>query len=255
MSPELETALAAAGAADALIRYYFKQQCTAEYKSDGSPVTEADRSAERIIRQIIAARHPNHGFYGEEYGRSHAERDHVWLIDPVDGTKSFVRGTPFFSVQIALMHRNELVLGVSHAPLFGQTAWAERNGGAYLNGERLAVATTENLGKATLSAGNLTSMAGEPDLWQRFALLISQVHRFRGYGDFAHYHMLAQGQLDVVIESDLNILDIAALTVILREAGAVARQLDGAPINLETRNMLACVPALESEARRILELD
>ncbi|MDN5862748.1 MAG: inositol-phosphate phosphatase, partial [Salinisphaera sp.] len=172
------------------------------------------------------------------------------LIDPIDGTKSFVRGYPFFSTQIALMHAGELVVGVSNAPLFGggELAAAVKGQGATLNGETLRVSQVAELSQATLSLGNLATLAGSPR-WQGLAGLLRAVHRHRGYGDFYHYHLLASGRIDLVIESDVNILDIAALTVILREAGGQITDLDGQPIGLHTTSVFASNGLVGAAAR------
>ena len=142
----------------------------------------------------------------------------VWLVDPIDGTKSFVRECPFFSTQIALMRGGKFVLGVSMAPAYDEFAWAEAGRGAFLNGKRISVGKVAALDAAIVSTGNLKTLAASP-AWARFGGLIGGINRIRGYGDFVHYHLLARGALDVVIESDVNILDIAALTVIVEEAG------------------------------------
>ncbi|MDN5925104.1 MAG: inositol-phosphate phosphatase [Xanthomonadales bacterium] len=240
----LSTAREAAAAAAEVIRYYWEHGAAVEIKADATPVTVADREAESAIRSILATAYPEHAIFGEEQGQQ-GEGDWLWLVDPLDGTKSFVRGTPFFSTQIALMYRGELVLGVSSAPIFGETLWARRGGGAFRDGEPLRVATTTNISDASLSTGNVRSMAGDAR-WAALGSLIREVNRIRGYGDFCHYHLLARGGLDVVIESDVNILDIAALAVIVREAGGVFTDLHGAPLSLATTSVLAAVPDLHA---------
>jgi histidinol-phosphatase len=153
-------------------------------------------------------------------------------------------------VQIALMRRGELVLGVSMAPCWnsglGEIVWAEKGKGAWLEGERLRVADTAEIGRATLSTGNLASLA-RGSAWARLGGLIPRLHRIRGYGDFLHYHWLASGKLDAVLESDVNILDIAALAVIVREAGGVFTDLHGAEPGLATTSVLAATPALHPQ--------
>lgn len=246
----LDAALEAAKAASTIIRAAYQGSFTVEYKADASPVTEVDVAAERAIKAVLAARFPAHGFYGEETGQAQADAEYLWLVDPIDGTKAFVRGYPIFSVQIALMHRGELVLGVSCAPCWneglGELLWAEAGQGAWRGlldtplpaFERVAVSMVEQLSKATLSTGNLATLARAPQ-WAELGRLIPQLHRIRGYGDFLHYHYLATGKIDAVIESDVNILDIAALVVIVREAGGRFTDLSGRAPNLETRTVLA----------------
>jgi histidinol-phosphatase len=238
-STELQAALDAARAANDVITALYRRNLAVTLKSDKSPVTEADVRAEEAIRSVLCARFPHYGFYGEETGRERMQSESVWLVDPIDGTKSFVRECPFFSTQIALMRAGQLVLGVSSAGVYGELAWAEAGGGAYLNGGRIEVSSIDRLDAAVLSAGNLKTLAASPQRWLRFAALMRAVNRHRGYGDFLHYHLLARGALDVVLESDLNILDIAALTVIVREAGGIVTDLDGGEIGLATTSILA----------------
>jgi len=244
----LETALEAVRAAEAVINRYYRANVAVEIKADRTPVTVADVEAERAIRAIIEEAFPDHGFYGEETGRSDRDSEYLWLVDPIDGTKSFVRQYPFFSTQIALMHDGGLVLGVSNAPAFGEIAYAERGQGARLDGKPIRVSEITELDQGTLSFGNMATAARDPDRWGRMGRLVASMNRFRGYGDFYHYHLLASGRIDLVVESDVNILDIAALSVIVQEAGGVFTQLDGAPLTLETTTVLAGVPALHARA-------
>ncbi|MEN9704631.1 MAG: hypothetical protein RLZZ393_510 [Pseudomonadota bacterium] len=237
-SPQLEAALEAARAADAVIRPLFRQALDVELKADRSPVTEADRRAESAIRDVLSTHFPDYGFYGEETGRHAMQAENIWLVDPLDGTKSFVRDTPFFSTQIALMRRGRLVLGVSSACAYGELAWAEEGCGAFLDGKPIHVSKTAELRDAILSTGNLKTLAGKPE-WANFGRLVTGVNRLRGYGDFVHYHLLARGALDVVVESDVNILDVAALAVIVREAGGRFTDLSGGELSLDTTTVLA----------------
>jgi len=244
-SPELEAALAAARAASEVVRAYYQKIPGVRFKADASPVTEADVRSEEAIRTILSARFPGYGFYGEETGRHAMEAESVWLVDPLDGTKAFVREIPFFSTQIALMRAGELVLGVSSAPVYGELAWAEAGSGAWLNDRPIRVSKVASLEAAAISTGNLRSLAGSPR-WQRFGGLVGVAGYLRGYGDFVHYHLLARGALEVVIESNVNILDIAALTVIVREAGGKFTDLEGRAIGLATTSVLATNGALHA---------
>jgi histidinol-phosphatase len=237
-SRELQAALDAAQAAAEVIRGLYGKNLAVRTKEDRSPVTEADVRAEETIRAVLSERFPSYGFYGEETGRHAAGAESVWLVDPIDGTKSFVRECPFFSTQIALMRGGRLVLGVSSAPAYGELAWAEQGAGAYLNERPVRVSAVADLSAAIVSTGNLKTMTRTAQ-WDRLGALIRRVSRIRGYGDFVHYHLLARGALDVVIESDVNILDIAALTVIVREAGGIFTDLAGRDITLETTTVLA----------------
>ena len=250
----LGVAHAAADAAERVIGpRYRARDFSVVAKSDATPVTEADREAETAIKDVLRAAFPRHAFFGEEHGRE-GDSDFLWLIDPIDGTKAFVRGYPLFSTQIALMHRGELVLGVSSAGEYGERAWATRGGGAFVgtranDGRPMHVSECSAFDAQTaLSTGNLKSMAAHPRRWAALGEIVRQVGRTRGYGDFLHYHLLARGAIDLVVESDLNILDIAALVVIVREAGGRFSTLDGGPVDLDTRDALAGPAALHAKA-------
>jgi histidinol-phosphatase len=237
-SAELQAALRAAEAAAEVIRGLYQRNLAVITKADKSPVTEADVRAEQVIRETLSSAFPTYGFYGEETGQHDMGRENIWLVDPIDGTKSFVRECPFFSTQIALMRSGKMVLGVSSAPAYGELAWAERGAGAWLGGKRISVSRVAQIDAAILSSGNLKTLA-RSSRWARYGELVAQVNRIRGYGDFVHYHLLARGALDAVIESDVNILDIAALTVIVEEAGGRFTDLCGGPIGLDTTTVLA----------------
>src|ERR1700687_192206 len=244
-SKELTAALEAARAAADVIGAHYQKNLTVRTKPDDSPVTEADVRAEEIILATLSRHFPGYGFYGEETGQHAMQAQNIWLVDPIDGTKSFVRESPFFSTQIALLRSGRLVLGVSTAPAYGELAWAEEGAGAWLNDRRVRVSGIAELAAAAMSSGNLNSLARSP-CWHGYGELIGRVNYSRGYGDFVHYHMLARGALDVVIESDVNILDIAALVVIVREAGGTFTDLEGAAVDLDTDSVLATNGALHA---------
>jgi histidinol-phosphatase len=237
-SPELQAALDAAGEAAVIARALYQRNIEVRLKADKSPVTEADIRCEIAIRAVLEARFPDYGFCGEETSARGMDAENLWLVDPIDGTKAFVREYPMFSTQIALMRRGKIVLGVSSAPVYGEVAYAERGHGAYLNGRALAVSRIAEVESAALSAGNLKSLAGSAQ-WGRYGELVARVNRIRGYGDFLHYHLLASGKIDAVIESDVNILDIAACVAIVSEAGGCFTDLGGAPITLQSNSVLA----------------
>ena len=244
-SPQVDVAIAAAEAAARISRDYYRGNFTVTTKADLTPVTQADVECEETIRNIILDAFPDDGFYGEETGKTQADADRLWLVDPIDGTKAFVRQYPFFSTQIALMERGSLVLGVSSGTMFDELAWAERGKGAWLNGERLSVSSIDNPARAAYSTGNLKSLA-RSDGWNRLAEFIAVSDRIRGYGDFYQYHLLAAGKIEAVVESDVNILDIAALSVIVAEAGGVFTDMNGNAPGLDTRSVIAANPALHA---------
>jgi histidinol-phosphatase len=234
----LATALEAARAAADVIRHYYQSNLAIKIKADKSPVTVADVETEQAIRSILAAKFPGHGFYGEETGTSALDAEYVWIVDPIDGTKAFVREYPMFSTQIALMRRGRLVVGVSSAPAYGELAYGEIGVGAWLNDRPIRVSDVSEVGDAALSTGNLKSLATGPQ-WPAFGRLVGRLGRIRGYGDFLQYHLLAAGRIDAVIESDVNVLDVGACAVIVEAAGGRFTDLDGAPFGLASRTVLA----------------
>ena len=237
-SPFLETALDAARAAADVVRHYYQSNLAITIKADKSPVTVADVETEKTIRAIVSARYPDHGFYGEETEASGLDSEYVWIVDPIDGTKAFVREYPMFSTQIALMHRGRLIVGVSSAPAYGELAWGEIGVGAWLNDRPIRVSTIERIEDAALSTGNLKSLATGPR-WPAFGRLVGRLSRIRGYGDFLHYHLLASGRIDAVVESDVNVLDVGACAVIVEAAGGRFTTLDGGPFGIDSGTVLA----------------
>lgn len=246
MSPELRTAIKAAAAAAELSRSYYHGNFTVTTKEDMTPVTQADVECEQVIREIILGEFPDHGFYGEETGLTQADAANLWLVDPIDGTKAFVRQYPFFSTQIALMRNGEIVLGVSSGTMFDELAYAERGNGAWLNDSQIRVSDIADPARAAYSTGNLKSLAKSAG-WARLAEFVAVSDRIRGYGDFYQYHLLASGKIEAVIESDVNILDIAALSIIVSEAGGVFTDMNGHSPGLETRSVLAANPSLHGK--------
>ncbi len=245
-SDYLKVALAAAEKAARISRDYYAGNFIVSTKADKTPVTQADVECEHAIREVILSAFPGHGFYGEETGQTQADAEFLWLVDPIDGTKGFVRQYPFFSTQIALMQSGEIILGVSSGTMLDELAWAEKGQGAWLNGQRLEVSDIYDPDRAAVSTGNLKSLA-DSDGWSAFGDIVKNADRIRGYGDFYHYHLLAAGKIEAVIESDVNILDIAALSVIVTEAGGVFTDLNGDKPDLEIRSVLAANPSMHEK--------
>jgi histidinol-phosphatase len=237
-SAHLDAALEAARAAAEVVRHYYQGNLKVTLKADKSPVTEADIETEKTIRAILAAKFPAHGFYGEETGQSAMDAEYVWVVDPIDGTKAFVREYPMFSTQIALMQRGRLVVGVSSAPIYGELAYGEIGVGAWLNEQPIRVSSIDTIEAAALSTGNLKSLATGPQ-WPAFGRLIGRLNRIRGYGDFLHYHLLASGRIDAVVESDVNVLDVGACGVIVEAAGGRFTDMDGRPFSITSTGVLA----------------
>jgi histidinol-phosphatase len=247
----LTTALAAAHAAADVVRHYYQSNLKITIKADKSPVTEADVETEKTIRAILEAKFPAHGFYGEETGSNALEAEYVWVVDPIDGTKAFVREYPMFSTQIALMHRGRLIVGVSSAPAYGELAYGEIGVGAWLNEQPIRVSSIDTIEAAALSTGNLKTLATGPR-WPAFGRLVGRLSRIRGYGDFLHYHLLASGRIDAVVESDVNILDVGACAVIVEAAGGRFTDLEGQPVSIATGSVLASNGLLHDQVHAVI---
>ena len=234
----LKVALEAAQKAEEVILRYYSDSINPELKADGTPVTIADTTAEKVIIETIQRRFPEHGFLGEESGTSHSQSGYQWIIDPIDGTKNYIRNIPLFATQIALMKNDELILGVSNSPVLKEVLYAERGEGAFLNDQQIHVSSVSEISEAMVCHGGLRWFS-EKGILSNLCDLIDHSYRSRGFGDFYMYHLVASGRADIVIESDIKIWDIAALTVILEEAGGRATDLQGKPVGKDTISMVA----------------
>lgn len=208
------------------------QDLKVETKPDTSPVTDADRQAEQIVRAQLSRTRPRDAVVGEEYGSTgHGARR--WVIDPIDGTKNFVRGVPVWATLIALVEEDEVVVGVVSAPALGRRWWAAQGAGAYSGrslsaATRLAVSQVERLGDASLSYSSLSGWEERGRL-EPFLDLTRDVWRTRAYGDFWSYVLVAEGAVDIATEPELALHDMAALVPIVTEAGGRFTSLAGVP--------------------------
>jgi histidinol-phosphatase len=149
------------------------------------------------------------------------------------------------------MHRDEIILGVSNAPIFDEIIFAEKGKGAWMNNKQIHISHTKDIVSSTISTGNLKTIA-QSENWKNLGKIVSKADRIRGYGDFYHYHLLASGKIDVVIESDVNILDVAALSLIIEESGGVFTDFQGKRSNLDTTSVIASNPILYSSIKKEL---
>lgn len=201
-----------------------------ESKPDDTPVSDADRTAEEVIRGQLARARTRDAIVGEEYG-SAGSGVRRWIVDPIDGTKNFVRGVPVWATLIALADGDEVVMGLVSAPALGRRWWAARGSGAW-TGKSLAAATrlqvsgVRSLADASFSYSSLTGWE-EHDKLNGFLDLSRQVWRTRGYGDFWSYMLVAEGAADIAAEPELEVYDMAALVPIVTEAGGRFTSLEG----------------------------
>jgi histidinol-phosphatase len=208
VSAELEFALELADAADAIsLPRFGALDLRVDRKPDHTPVTDADRAVEARIREFIAQRRPGDGVFGEEEGG--AEAGARWIVDPIDGTKNFVRRIPVWATLIALADDDELLAGVVSAPALGRRWWAARGEGAYANGVPIRVSSVSQLADAAVSAALASDLAALED----------RTWHARGLGDFWQHVLVAEGSLDAAIDYPLQLWDYAALVPIVEEAG------------------------------------
>jgi histidinol-phosphatase len=222
----------------------------AEIKADGSPVTIADRECERLIVQALEEAFPEDGLLGEEGARKESKSGRRWIIDPIDGTRDFVRGNPLWSVLIGLEDRDEVVAGVVHLPLLGQTCWAGRGGGAFRNDTRMRVSKISTAAEAVLLV-NAVNRIGEMEFSRRLIEWMQRFWSYRCLGGTPDAIMVAAGEADAWIEPKVAAWDLAAVQVILEEAGAVFFNLHGER-TIHGGSAVACTPGLEAELRGFL---
>ena len=219
-----------ADAAGAAIRPYFRQPLAVADKADLSPVTAADRAAELAMRRLIAARFPDHGIIGEEFGRKREAADFVWVLDPIDGTKSFISGVPLFGTLIALAHHGRPIIGVIDQPILRER-WIGANGRpTTFNGAPIRCRTCSALAGATV-------FATSPDMFKgadaaAFARVAAAAKLVRFGADCYAYGLVAHGCIDLVIEASLKTYDFSAMLPIVEGAGGVATDWRGAPLSL-----------------------
>ena len=228
MDRTLEIAIQAVRAAGEVALRDFAGTFHIERKADKSPVTEADRKSEETIVSILRSAFPQFGFLGEEYG-SHGPQDGTrWIIDPIDGTRNFVRGIPFWATLLALEEAGEVTLGVIHAPATGELFYARKGQGAYLDGKPIRVSTIGRLAEAFLVHGSLNLLHGT-EHWDGFVRLVDATERQRGYGDYHAYTFIARGQAELCVEVDVKPWDLAAVKILTEEAGGRFTDLQGRP--------------------------
>ena len=244
-----------ADAGGAVVRAHFRNpKLAVEAKPDLSPVTDADRAVERALRKEVAAAYPDHGFVGEEFEAENADADHVWAVDPIDGTKAFLAGKPTFGTLIALLHRGRPVLGVIDHPALGER-WIGASGHPTRhNGEPVHARRCRELDAAVLYASSPEMFQGEDRA--RFEALRSKV-RVNGWGgDCLSYGLLASGFVDLVAEANMGPHDFLALVPVVEGAGGRITDWEGAPLGLAVgtkgRVLAAGDPSLHAKALRQL---
>ncbi len=235
MSADLDLALALADVSDVItMDRFLAEDLVVDTKPDLTPVTEADRAVEEAIRERLAELHPGDAILGEEFGQSEAgSGTRRWIVDPIDGTKNYVRGIPVWATLLALQEGNDLVVGVVSAPALGRRWWAARGEGAYVDDRlrgggprRIGVSAVRTLADAQLCFSGLEDWKDGGAALMRLA---QSCWRSRGYGDFWPYTLLAEGAVDLTCEPVVELWDLAAPRIIVEEAGGRFTDLGGVP--------------------------
>ena len=258
LSDDLALAMRLADAADEITTSrYGARDLRVEGKPDRSPVTDADLAVEDAMRAVLAAERPADAVTGEERGGATSPSGRGWLVDPIDGTKNFLRGVPAWATLIALLVDGEPVLGMVSGPALHRRWWAARGQGAWVAGSgqeprRLAVSAVDSLADAYLSTTDLTSWVRHHSR-QAYLALVDACWDSRAFGDFWQYCLLAEGALDVVAEPIVNPWDLAAVQVLIEEAGGRFTDLTGARRH-DGGTALATNGPLHDDALRLLRL-
>jgi histidinol phosphatase-like enzyme (inositol monophosphatase family) len=247
---ELQTALEASRRAGKAALGYWRTGLDADSKADDSPVTAADRECERLIVQELCARFPEDGVLGEEGADKPSQNGRKWIIDPIDGTRDFIRGNRMWCSLIALEDIGEVVAGVASFPALDETYWATRGGGAFRNGERIRISNIREVSKAVLCVNTFSNIhraafSGRLIDWMRGFWTV------RSMGGAMDAMFVAGGHAEAWIEESAKPWDLAALAIIAEEAGARFFNFDGGR-SIYGGDCVICVPALETAMRRFV---
>jgi len=226
----LDTAVEAAVEAGRLTLQYFQSSSfEVELKADASPVTVADRRAEERIIEIIGRRFPDHAILGEEHGNRQGTAPVTWIIDPIDGTKSFICGVPLYGVMIGVEIEGSADVGVVHFPALGEIYYAARGAGSYWNGRRIRVSRTAQLADAVLLATESRRLDPGTEKGAAHRALVEATRLYRTWGDCYGHMLVASGRADIMLDPAMSIWDCAPLQVIIEEAGGIFTDWSGAP--------------------------
>jgi len=247
--PVLAAAVEAARAAGEIAMRYYRGGVEVTIKPDRTPVTQADREAEQAITRMLGQAFPDWGFLGEEFGER-GSREIRWIIDPIDGTRNFVRRIPIWAVLIALEEHGAITTGVVLNPVTGELFTARRGEGAFLNGERLRVSECEAMKDATVLHAGLR-LVRETGHWDGFVRLFDAGSRTRGFGDYYGYGLVAEGKAEIYVEVDLKPWDVAPVKILVEEAGGRLTDFAGRP-TIYGGTVLATNGRLHAEALRLL---
>ncbi|HEY1124470.1 MAG TPA: histidinol-phosphatase [Sphingobium sp.] len=228
LADDIALANALADAAGAAIRPFFRAPYEIDTKSDASPVTEADKAAEIAMRDLIEKLRPDDGIIGEEYGTTRPDASRTWVLDPIDGTRSFIAGRPIFGTLVALMQDGWPLIGVIDQPIIGERWIGAMGQQTTLNGKPVTTRRCRDLDQAVLATTGPQYFAGHKG--EHFSILAGQCRDTIWGGDCYNYALLASGHVDIVVESGLKLYDIAALVPVVEGAGGRMCDWSGEPL-------------------------
>jgi len=243
----LTAALEISAAAAAIPMQYFRTSIAVEDKPDESPVTIADRETEAYIRREIEKRFPSHSIFGEEFGRSGQDSNYTWIIDPIDGTRSFICGFPLFGMLLGVLHGDEPVTGVIRMPALGEVFSGFRGGGAHKDTAPIHCRESIRLKDARIVINEANRMLLNEPLKLRRLMSLGAIRRF--FNDCYPFALLALGQIDVVIDSDLQPYDYLPIVPVVEAAGGIMTDWDGEKLSLRSNGSIlaAATPELHRE--------
>ena len=241
--------IAAAQAAGEIAMKYYRGGFEVTLKADQTPVTQADREAEQAIKAMLRRALPDHGFLGEEFGEE-GPRDRRFIIDPIDGTKNFIRRVPIWAVLIGLEEAGEVTAGVVFNPASDEMFWARKGDGAWADRDRIRVSDCRRLAEATVLHADLHLLRAA-GLWNSFVRLVDDCARTRGFGDYYGYGLVASGKAEVYLETDLKPWDAAPVKILVEEAGGRLTDFSGRP-TIYSGSVLATNGRLHEEVLGLL---
>jgi histidinol-phosphatase len=241
----------AARAAGEIAMKYYRGGFEVTIKPDQTPVTQADREAEQAIKAVLRGAFPDHGFLGEEFGQE-GPKDPRFIIDPIDGTKNFIRRVPVWAALIGLEEAGEVTAGVVFNPASNELLWARKGDGAWADGERIRVSDCARLDQATLLHADL-HLLRRAGVWNSFVRMVDACGRTRGFGDYYGYGLVASGKAEIYLETDLKPWDIAPVKILVEEAGGRLTDFSGRP-TIYDGSVLATNGRLHDQALSFLHM-
>lgn len=233
---------------------YFRTGMAVEYKGDRSPVTLADRECEQRIVEVLHAAYPDYGVVGEEFGERQSANlpsgNPRWIIDPIDGTKNFIRGIPYFATLIGLEEDGEITAGVVYAPAIDDLLYADKGGGAFDRAGPVHVSSIDTLREGMLVFGGI-DIFRQAGRWSAFERLVRASGRQRGFGDYFGHTFVARGQAEAMVEIDVKPWDLAAIKILIEEAGGRFTDFSGRP-TIYGGNAVASNGVLHEDILRLL---